>query len=72
MIKSFFNSTRNNIHEINSNKNTDLDTTFDDDGMWYESVFSDDNDKACDTIIGNKTLSSQYLETLDKKNSLSW
>ena len=66
--KKYFNSTRNNIHEINHNKNTDLDATFDDDGMRYESVFSDD-DKASDTIIANKTLSSQYLETLDKKTA---
>ena len=65
--KKYFNSTRNNIHEINHNKNTDLDATFDDDGMRYESVFSDDDDKASYTLIANKTLSSQYLKTLNKK-----
>ena len=37
--------------------------------MRYESVFSDDDDKASDTIIPNKTLPSQYLETLDKKTA---
>ena len=56
--EKFFNSTRNNIHEINRNKNTDLGATFDDDSMRYESVFSDDDDKAFETIIANKTLSS--------------
>ena len=66
--KKFFNSTRN-IHEINRNKNTDLDATFDDDGMCYESVFSDDVDKASDRIIANETLSSQYLKTLDEKTA---
>ena len=41
--KKFFNSNRNNVYEINRNKNTDLDSTFDHDGMRYESVFSDDD-----------------------------
>ena len=33
------------------------------------SVFSDDDNKASETIIANKTLSRQYLETLDKKTA---
>ena len=68
--KNFFNSTRISADITKHNKDIDLNATYDDEGMRYESAFDDNEDHiTSDTMIANETPLNEYLKMLQHKTS---